>query len=85
MEAEAEAEAEAAGDGGSGTDRTFGLAYFDNLASLESWSRGHRTHLAIFGEFARYAKRLGDRMGLRLFHEVLVLEAEQQVFDCPWT
>ncbi|OBR11626.1 Phenylacetaldoxime dehydratase [Colletotrichum higginsianum IMI 349063] len=81
MEAEAEAEAEAAGDGGSGTDRTFGLAYFDNLASLESWSRGHRTHLAIFGEFARYAKRLGDRMGLRLFHEVLVLEAEQQVFE----
>ncbi|KAJ0160246.1 Phenylacetaldoxime dehydratase [Colletotrichum tanaceti] len=76
----ADAEAVDAGSGG-GTDRTFGLAYFDNLASLESWSRGHRTHLAIFGEFARYAKRLGNRMGLRLFHEVLVLEAEQQVFE----
>ncbi|TQN67787.1 Phenylacetaldoxime dehydratase [Colletotrichum shisoi] len=82
-ETEAEAEADAAGAGDSGTERTFCLAYLDNLASLESWSRGRRTHLdlAIFGEFARYAKRLGNRMGLRLFHEVPVLEAEQQVFE----
>ncbi|KAK1490033.1 phenylacetaldoxime dehydratase [Colletotrichum tamarilloi] len=64
-----------------GHDRTFGLAYFDNLASLERWSKEHRTHLAIFGEFAKYAKRLGDQMSLALFHEVLVLEPEQQVFE----
>lgn len=68
-------------EAGGGTERTFGLAYFDNLASLESWSKGHRTHLAIFGEFAKYAKRLGDQMSLRLFHEVLVLKAEQQFFE----
>ena len=66
---------------GGGTDRTFGLAYFDNLTSLERWSKSHKTHLAIFGEFARYAKRLGDKMSLRLFHEVLVLEEEQQFFE----
>ncbi|WYZ38479.1 hypothetical protein EsH8_III_000393 [Colletotrichum jinshuiense] len=64
-----------------GTERTFGLAYFDNLASLERWSKEHRTHLAIFAEFAKYAKRLGDQMSLRLFHEVLVLEPDQQVFE----
>ncbi|KAJ5013738.1 Phenylacetaldoxime dehydratase [Colletotrichum sp. SAR 10_99] len=64
-----------------GTDRTFCLAYFNNLSSLESWSKEHRTHLAIFGEFAKYAKRLGDKMSLSLFHEVLVLEAEQQMFE----
>lgn len=66
---------------GSGTERTFGLAYFDNLASLERWSKEHRTHLAIFGEFGKYAKRLGDQMSLSLFHEVLVLEADQQFFE----
>ncbi|KKY30969.1 putative phenylacetaldoxime dehydratase [Diaporthe ampelina] len=68
-------------EAGGGTERTFGLAYFDNLASLERWSREHKTHLAIFGEFAKYAKRLGDQMSLRLFHEVLVLKAEQQFFE----
>ncbi|GKT58388.1 phenylacetaldoxime dehydratase [Colletotrichum tofieldiae] len=64
-----------------GKDRTFALAYFDDLASLEQWSKEHRTHLAIFGEFAKYAKSLGDKMSLSLFHEVLVLEPEQQVFE----
>lgn len=66
---------------GRGSDRTFGLAYFDSLSSLESWSKEHRTHLAIFGEFAKYVKRLGDQMSLNLFHEVLVLEADQQFFE----
>jgi heme-degrading monooxygenase HmoA len=66
---------------GGGSDRTFGLAYFDNLASLERWSKEHKTHLAIFGEFAKYAKSLGNKMRLSLFHEVLVLEVEQQVFE----
>ncbi|GKT41034.1 phenylacetaldoxime dehydratase [Colletotrichum spaethianum] len=64
-----------------GADRTFALAYFDDLASLERWSKEHKTHLAIFGEFAKYAKSLGDKMSLSLFHEVLVLEPEQQVFE----
>ncbi|EGY20489.1 phenylacetaldoxime dehydratase [Verticillium dahliae VdLs.17] len=64
-----------------GTDQTFGLAYFDSLASLEKWSKEHRTHLEIFAGFSKYAKKLGDSMSLRLFHEVLVLEPEQQRFE----
>ncbi|KAK2010484.1 hypothetical protein LZ32DRAFT_379007 [Colletotrichum eremochloae] len=47
---------------GGGRDRTFALALFDELASLERWGKGHKTYL-------------------RLFHEVLVLELEQQVFE----
>ncbi|KAK3984578.1 hem-containing dehydratase protein [Cladorrhinum sp. PSN332] len=62
-------------------DRTFGLAYFDDLASLESWSRKHPTHLAIFGGFHRYAKKLGNNVALRLSHEVMVLRPEQQFFE----
>jgi hypothetical protein len=62
-------------------ERTFGLAYFDELASLEKWSKSHKTHLDIFGGFLKYAKRLGSGMTLKLWHEVLVLEPEQQFFE----
>ncbi|CAK7205482.1 hypothetical protein SEUCBS139899_008257 [Sporothrix eucalyptigena] len=64
-----------------GSDHTFGLAYFDELASLEGWSKRHPTHLAIFGGFLAYAKTLNNNIGLRLFHEVLVLEPQQQRFE----
>jgi hypothetical protein len=70
-----------AGTGKADQDRTFGLAYFDELASLERWSKEHPTHVNIFGSFMRYAKKLQDAMTLRLFHEVLVLEPEQQLFE----
>ena len=63
------------------TDKTFGLAYFDDLASLEGWSKEHKTHLDIFGGFLQYAKRLNGNISLRLFHEVLVLAPEQQTFE----
>ncbi|KAK0639715.1 heme-containing dehydratase-domain containing protein [Cercophora newfieldiana] len=64
-----------------GIDRTFGLAYFDEMASLEGWSKEHPTHLAIFGGFFQYAKKLENNVTLRVFHEVMVLEAEQQWFE----
>jgi hypothetical protein len=64
-----------------GIDRTFGLAYFDELASLEAWSREHPTHLAIFGGFHKYAKALGNQVTLRVFHEVAVLDEDQQFFE----
>lgn len=59
-------------------DRTFGLAYFDDLSSLEKWSKQHKTHLDIFGGFLQYSKRLDNNISLRVFHEVLVLTPEQQ-------
>ncbi|KAF2864931.1 phenylacetaldoxime dehydratase [Massariosphaeria phaeospora] len=67
--------------GAGGKKRTFGLAYFDELASLEKWSKYHKTHLDIFGGFLKYAKRLGENMTLKLWHEVLVLEPGQQTFE----
>lgn len=62
-------------------DRTFGLAYFDDLASLERWCKEHPTHLAIFGGFFQYAGKLKGNVTLRVFHEVMVLEPEQQHFE----
>ncbi|KAF2265264.1 hypothetical protein CC78DRAFT_567808 [Lojkania enalia] len=62
-------------------DRTFGLAYFDDLANLEKWCRSHKTHLDIFGQFGKYAKELENEISLKLWHDVMVLSPEQQAFD----
>lgn len=61
--------------------RTFGLAYFDEMANLEKWTKSHKTHVDIFGRFLKYVKEAGDGMGLKLWHEVYVLEPEQQYFE----
>lgn len=63
------------------TEKTFGMAFFDDLASLEGWSKAHKTHLDIFGRFMQYAQELQGDVSLRLFHEVLVLAPEQQRFE----
>ncbi|KAF2647997.1 hypothetical protein K491DRAFT_763364 [Lophiostoma macrostomum CBS 122681] len=62
-------------------ERTFGLGYFDDLSSLEHWSKSHQTHIDIFGGFLMYAKKLENNISLRLFHEILVLEPSQQFFE----
>lgn len=64
-----------------GTEQTFGLAYWDELKSLEDWSKEHQTHLNIFGGFMKYVKRLNFDITLHLYHEVLVLKEEQQWFE----
>ncbi|KAF2759566.1 hypothetical protein EJ05DRAFT_302431 [Pseudovirgaria hyperparasitica] len=64
-----------------GTDKTFGLGYFDSMESLEKWSREHPTHMEIFGGFLKYVKQLDNDYTLRLFNEVLVLQQEQQDFE----
>lgn len=62
-------------------ERTFGLGYFDDLANLERWSKSHQTHIDIFGGFLMYAKKLNFQLSLRLFHEIYVLDEEQQFFE----
>ncbi|KAJ4399788.1 hypothetical protein N0V91_009152 [Didymella pomorum] len=62
-------------------EKTFGLGFFDDLSSLESWSKSHQTHLDIFGGFLMYAKKLKNVLSLRLFHEIYVLEACQQILE----
>jgi len=65
----------------SDTDQTFGLAYFDDIAGLEKWSKQHKTHLDIFGGFLGYVTKLDMQVALHLYHEVFVLQPEQQVFE----
>ena len=62
-------------------DKTFGLAFFTDLGSLERWSREHKTHLDIFHRFLAYAQELDNNVSLRLFHEILVLHPDQQAYE----
>jgi aldoxime dehydratase len=66
---------------GAVTENTFGQAYFKSLGTLEHWAEHHPTHLAIFGTFMREMAPLGEAMQLRLWHEVMVLPAEAQIFE----
>lgn len=62
-------------------EKTYGLGFFDDLSSLEHWSKSHQTHIDIFGGFLMYAKKLNNVLSLRLFHEIYVLKEDQQFFE----
>lgn len=62
-------------------EKTFGLAWFDDLANLERWAKTHPTHVAIFGGFMNYVQTLNFQVQLRLYHEVSVIPASAQFFE----
>lgn len=66
---------------GKALPRSFGLAHFVSLQHLEDWAHSHPTHLRIYNEFLSMSKALGDRLQLRLWHEVAVLPAQDQLFE----
>lgn len=66
---------------GAPLEKTFGLAYFNELANLERWAKTHPTHMAIFGGFMRYVQTLNFQVQLRLYHEVAVIPSEAQFFE----
>ncbi|OEK06001.1 hypothetical protein A8C32_19420 [Flavivirga aquatica] len=65
---------------GEKTKKTFGFAYFLTLEHLETWSRTHPTHLAIFNSFLNMVQSLGGQIDIKLWHEVSVLP-EGQIFE----
>ncbi|MDS7932892.1 phenylacetaldoxime dehydratase family protein [Acinetobacter sp. V91_7] len=66
---------------GLATDKSFGLAYFQDLQYLEKWAKSHPTHVAIFGEFMNYVQRMNFQIKLKLFHEVISVPAQAQFFE----
>lgn len=59
--------------------RTSGMAYFRSMKALEDWAAHHPTHLAIFNIFLSIAPKYGPNLQLRLWHEVSVLPAAEQL------
>lgn len=68
-------------DGDALIEKTYGHSWWHSLAELEKWSRSHKTHLRIFGVFGQFVKHFRSAAGLRLHHEVSVLDAEQMRFE----
>lgn len=68
-------------DTGATTRRTFGMSWWDDLASLEAWAKSHPTHVRIFGAAMRHLSTFGETTRLRLFHEVSVVPADAQWFE----
>jgi len=67
-------------DDGRRLQKTFGLSHWRSLAHLETWASQDAEHLEIFQRFLGMARKLG-KIDLRLYHEVMVLAAEDQYYE----
>jgi aldoxime dehydratase len=68
-------------DHGDPVDKSFGMSWWHSLADLDRWAKDHPTHKAIFGQAMKYLSTMGPAARLRLYHEVTVAAAEDQLFE----
>ncbi|NMO02864.1 phenylacetaldoxime dehydratase family protein [Gordonia sp. TBRC 11910] len=59
-------------------DESYNIGHWRSLDRLERWAESHPTHLRIFTTFFKVAEGLDK---LRLYHEVSVADAKNQVFE----
>lgn len=62
-------------------DKSFGMSWWRSLDALERWAESHPTHVAIFGAAMKYLANMGPDAHLRLYHEVSVVDADEQYFE----
>jgi aldoxime dehydratase len=65
---------------GRATEKSYGMSWWKSLAALERWAESHPTHVAIFGAAMKYLSTLGPAAKLKLYHEVTVARADDQLF-----
>jgi aldoxime dehydratase len=66
---------------GSAIEKSYGQSWWKSLAALERWAESHPTHVKIFGAAMKYLSTLGPSAKLRLYHEVTVVAADEQLFE----
>lgn len=66
---------------GNPIEKSFGLSLWKTLEHMERWSESHPTHLAIFGAFMQVVQQMNFQLKLRLYHEVLVVKANEQLYE----
>jgi len=49
------------------------MGIFQSLGHLERWAHDHPTHLAIYARAMAERKKYQDRLELRTYHEIYVL------------
>ena len=66
---------------GAATEKSYGMSWWKSLSALERWAESHPTHVRIFGAAMKYLSTLGPAAKLRLYHEVTVARADEQLFE----
>ncbi len=66
---------------GTSVDKSYSLSLWRGLAELERWAESHPTHLAIFVAAIRHYAKLGEDALLRVYHEVSVVRAQDQILE----
>ena len=61
-------------------EKSYSVSAWHSLSELEDWVRAD-THLAIWAAGIKHFKLAGDEAKLRLYHEMMVLRAEDQSFS----
>jgi aldoxime dehydratase len=69
------------GPDGAVTEKSYGMSWWKSLSALERWAESHPTHVRIFGAAMKYLSTLGPAAKLRLYHEVTVARADEQLFE----
>jgi aldoxime dehydratase len=69
------------GRDGATTEKSYGMSWWKSLSALERWAEAHPTHVKIFGAAMKYLSTLGPAAKLRLYHEVTVARADEQLFE----
>ncbi len=69
------------GPDGAATEKSYGMSWWKSLSALERWAESHPTHVRIFGAAMKYLSTLGPAAKLRLYHEVTVARADEQLFE----
>lgn len=66
---------------GAPLEKTFSVSAWTSLRHLEEWASSHPTHLAIHGTFMSMVQAMDNDLRLRLYHEVIVLDAAEQRYE----
>ncbi len=66
---------------GRATEKSYGMSWWRNLASLERWAESHPTHVAIFGAATDYFQKFGENARIKLYHEVTLSRRDEQLFE----
>jgi aldoxime dehydratase len=66
---------------GAFVDKSYAIGVWRSLGDLEQWASHHPTHLAIFSAGVAYMRKLGPKAGLRTYHEISVVRADEQFFE----
>jgi aldoxime dehydratase len=62
-------------------EKRFAMSWWNDLADLETWSKSHPTHARIFDSAMRHITEFGAEADLHLYHEVVVADRAQQLFE----